>query len=316
VVFLGAQDGYVYALDALQGGNAPLPWPPSLVSGGKVVQAAPAGVFQAFTGDYDYLLVGTREDGVDNVFAAIDPLPPGNVLATFDNGGAGSGIGIISGMATVEYASPPRVYFTSRARVGGSANTLWCLQLTGTPIVFTSCPGWTSPTLGDIDASPVLRGGRIYVGSSAGGGTVYSVDAASGAADRSYVHGDGQVKGFVFPDRNSNDIYFATDNFVWGLTDDGAATMGLKFGGGVSLGTGVKPSAALFVPGSHFVYAGGSDGSLYVIDLAGAPDVTAIPLGDGKSVVGAPSLDRGYVPNLVHVGTEAGIFYAVEVPLP
>jgi hypothetical protein len=281
-----------------------------------VVQAAPAGIFTDFGGDYDYLLVGTREDGADNVFAAIDPAPPGNVLATFANGGAGSGIGIISGMAAVDYASPPRVYFTSRARAGGSAATLWCLQLTGPPpAVFASCPGWTSPSLGDIDASPVIRGGRVYVGSSAGGGTVYSVDAATGAADRSYVHADGQVKGFVFPDRNSNDIYFATDNFVWGLTDDGAATMGLKFGGGVSLGTGVKPSAALLVPGSHYVYVGGSDGSLYVIDLWGAPDVTPIPLGDGKSVVGAPSLDRGYVPNLVIVGTEAGVFYAVEVPL-
>jgi hypothetical protein len=30
-------------------------------------------------------------------------------------------------------------------------------------------------------------------------------------------------------------------------------------------------------------------------------------------VVGAPSLDRAY--SLIHVGTEAGVFYAVSVPL-
>jgi hypothetical protein len=58
------------------------------------------------------------------------------------------------------------------------------------------------------------------VGSSTGSGTgtVYSIDAATGnpALDRTFVHNDGQVKGFVFPDRGSDDAYFATDNLVWG----------------------------------------------------------------------------------------------------
>jgi uncharacterized repeat protein (TIGR01451 family) len=313
VVFLGAQDGYVYALDGLKGGNAPLPWSPRLVSGGKVVQAAPAGIFQAFLGGYDYLLVGTRDGSADNEFAALDPFT-GALLASFTNGGGANGIGIVSGMAAVDYASPPRVYFTSRARTGGSANTLWCLQLTATPAVFTSCSGWTHAALGDVDSSPVVRGGRVYVGSSNGGGTVYSVDAATGAADRSYVHNDGQVKGFVFPDRGSDALYFATDNYVWGVFDDGSTSMSLDFS--VGLDVGARPSAALFVPGSHYVYVGGSDGKLYEIDLAGAPAVKSVPLGDGLSVVGAPSLDRGFEPNLVHVGTEAGVFYAVSVPLP
>jgi len=122
------------------------------------------------------------------------------------------------------------------------------------------------------------------------------------------------VKGFVFPDRNSDDVYFATDNFVWGVSD--GATMLDNLGGGVSLGAGVHPSPVLFVPGSHYVYVGGSDGQLYEIDVAGAPVVKPVALGDGLSVVGAPSLDRGFSPNLVHVGTEAGVFYAVQVPLP
>jgi hypothetical protein len=46
------------------------------------------------------------------------------------------------------------------------------------------------------------------------------------------------------------------------------------------------------------------------------PTVKSVVLGDGTSVVGAPSLDRGLLPNLVHVGTEAGVFYAVAAPLP
>jgi hypothetical protein len=72
----------------------------------------------------------------------------------------------------------------------------------------------------------------------------------------------------------------------------------------------------LFVPASHYLYVGGSDGSLYEIDVAvaGAPTVKSVVLGDGSAVVGAPSLDRDN--SLVHVGTEAGVFYAVSVPLP
>jgi uncharacterized repeat protein (TIGR01451 family) len=320
VLFLGSQDGYVYALDSVRGGNAAGPWGPSLVSGGKVLQAAPAGLFTGYGGAYDYLLVGTRDSAADNVFAALDA-GTGTVLASFNNGGgAGNGIGIISGMATVAYGSPSRVYFTSHAKAGGSPGTLWCLQLTATPSVFTGC-GWLGRAdLGDIDSSPVLRRTRIYVGGAVSGGTIFSIDAASGnpVFDRTFVHGDGQVKGFVFPDRDSDAVYFATDTRVWALSDTPTGFVESFPAGGLSLGVGVRPSAVLLVPGSHYLYVGGDDGRLYEIDVQvpASPVVRSIPLGDGTSVVGAPSLDRGYVPNLVHVGTEAGIFYAVEVPLP
>ncbi len=313
VVFLGAQDGYVYSLDGALGGSPALPpWPAHSV--GAVVQAAPAGIFTAFGGAYDYLLVGTRDTAADNALVALDPAT-GGLLGSFNNGGGSAGIGIINGTASVDYATG-HVYFTSHAKAGGSATTLWCLQLVATPTVFTGC-GWPTPrALGDIDSSPVLRGGRIYVGSSAGGGTVYSIDAASGdpALDRTFGHGDGQVKGFVFPDRNSDDVYFATDNRVWLVSDAAGGMTENSVVGGVSLGPGVRPSTALFVPGDHYVYVGGSDGRLYEINVAGAPIVKSVQLGDGLSVVGAPSLDRGY--DLVHVGTEAGVFYAVSFPLP
>jgi hypothetical protein len=316
VVFLGAQDGRVYAVDGTTGAAAaPTPWL-NPVSIGGVVQAAPAGVFTAFGGAFEYLLVGTRDAGADNRFVAIDPAN-GNALAAFDNGSppASEGIGIISGAATVDYATS-RVYFASHANATGSANTLWCLQLDASPNpVFTLV--WAR-ALGDIESSPVLNGGRVYVGSAAaGGGTLYSIDAASGSQllDRTFPHGDGQVKGFVFPDRASptGDVYFATDNLVWGVSDT-AGTLSNKFASGISLGLGVTPSAALYMPGGGFVYVGGSDGKLYQIDVSGAaPVLKSEALGDGSALVGAPSLDRGY--NLVHVGTAAGIFYAIQVPL-
>jgi hypothetical protein len=213
-------------------------------------------------------------------------------------------------MASVDYATR-RVYFASH-EWGAGTNTLWCLELRDSAPFFEL--KWAR-ALGDIDSSPVLRRGRVYVGNN---GTVFSIDALAGdnpLLDRTFVHGDGQVKGFVFPDRSSDDIYFATENYVWAVADL-AGGMSNKFGGGISLGPGVKPSPALFVPGSHYVYVGGSDGWLHEIDVSATPGQKALPLGNGLSTVGAPSLDRGYTPALLHVGTEGGVFHAVEMPFP
>jgi hypothetical protein len=298
----------VYAVDSVQGGAGSLPWSSSAVLG-PMVQAAPAGIFGDFGSSLDYLLVGTRNSTTPNSFVALNPYT-GAFVDSYNNGGAGPGeIGIVNGMAAVEYGPPARVYFTSNERTpGGSANTLWCFELGGMVPVFTEC--WPPRQLGDIDSSPVLRNGRIYVGNAT---TVYSLDALTGLDDRTFVHNDGQVKGFVFPDRASNDIYFATDGFVWGVTDTGAATMTNKFGSAISLFGGAKPSAVLFTPGSHYLYVGGSDGNLYQFDVLGGP-VETVTLGNGQAVVGAPSLDRVF--SLIHVGTEAGIFHAVQIPLP
>jgi outer membrane protein assembly factor BamB len=103
VVYLGAQDGNVYAVNGAAGGAAAFPWGPTSIAG--MVQAAPAGIFSAFGGGYNYLLVGTRDDGADNKLVALNPDTPGNVVGTFDNGGSPDGIGIITGMATVDYAA-------------------------------------------------------------------------------------------------------------------------------------------------------------------------------------------------------------------
>jgi hypothetical protein len=161
-------------------------------------------------------------------------------------------------------------------------------------------------------------GDRVVVGSPLGGGTLYSLNRSNGLLvnDRTFTHGDGQVKDFVFPDWRNDDLYFATDNFVWSLHDDGISITNNFPPTGITLAGGVGPSpAVLFVPGSHYLYVGGDDGKLYEVDVLGAtPAIKSVTLGDGLATVGAPSLDRGH--DLIHVGTEAGVFYAVEVPLP
>jgi hypothetical protein len=313
VAFLGAQDGAIYAVDAAVGGAAAPPWPSPAVLG-PVVQAAPAGIFTAFGGAFNYVLGGTRDATGNNAFVALDPAD-GSEKARYQPVTDPGRMGIVSGTASVDYATS-RVYFASRQRSVGSARSLWCLQLGSSP-VFTLA--WFRDDLGDIDSSPVLRGGRVYVGSSASGGTVYSIDAAAGNVDalnRRFTHGDGQVKGFVFPDRISptGDLVFATTNRLWVVQDDGS-TLTPKYAGGIPLGAGVAPSPVLYLAASGRAYAGGSDGRLYEVDVTGpVPVVKSVVLGDGAAVVGAPSYDLAS--GLVHVGTAAGIFYAVAVPLP
>jgi uncharacterized repeat protein (TIGR01451 family) len=310
VVFLGSQDGRVYALDGTRGGAAASPWAPGPANLASTIQAAPAGIFSAFGGGLNnYLLVGTRDASADNRLVALDPTD-GSVDGSFDNGGGATGIGIVNGMASVDYGTA-RAYFASHARTTG-APTLWCVQLPPSPVLAACAGGWTPRALEDIDGSPVFRGGRIYVGSAAGGGTVHSVDPTGLTPDRALVHADGQVKGFVFPDRLTDAIYFATDNKVWSVSDTASGMVENFPPGGLTLLDGPRPSAVLFVPGSHYLYVGGSNGRLYEIDLTNL-NQTWVQLGDGKAVVGAPSLD--WENSLVHVGTEAGVFYAVSVPL-
>jgi hypothetical protein len=218
-------------------------------------------------------------------------------------------------MASVDYAAS-RVYFTSRARVGGSANTLWCLELGPTPTVFSLA--WARDDLGDIDSAPVLRGGRVLVGTTKVGGTLYSIDAATGssALDRTFAHGDGPVRGFVFPDRSSptGDLYFATNTRVWGVTEIGS-TLANKYAAGIQLPSGAVPSTVLFHPGSHYLYVGDSLGRLQQIDtLTGAVSDSPVQLVASPATIGAPSLDQEH--SLVHVGSEPGSFFAVQVPLP
>jgi uncharacterized repeat protein (TIGR01451 family) len=314
-VYLGAQDGQVYALNA-QTGNAKASW--SFPQVGNTLEAAPAGVFLVFGGGQDDLLVGTRDLGADNVFCALRP-GDGSWAAGTMSGSCYGGIapptppgrlGIVSGMAAVDYGSPSFVYFATRKRDAqvGNDTTLWRLRLGSAPVLQYDA----SLPLGEIDSSPILANDalgarRVYVGSSTG--TLYSLRPDLSAVDRSLSIGDGQVKGFVFPDRfNPGKAYFAADNKVWGVSDDGTS-LSTAFGTGII--PGVRPSSPVLLA-NGYLYVGGTDGRLYKIDPSGLL-LASVRLGDGKAVVGAPSFDAEN--DLVHVGTEAGVFYAVDPSL-
>jgi outer membrane protein assembly factor BamB len=308
LVLLGVQDGTTRAVDAVTGLEK---WQHVLA---PVVQATAAGMFKDFGGAFDYVLIGTRDGAGDNAFFALDP-KTGIPVNSFNNGGGVNGIGIISGGASVDYPGK-RVYFASRKKVPGSNGTLWCLTLTGAGLGGL-CPGAWPVDVGDIDGSPVLRNGVIYVGNNVG--LVHAVKADGTLAWAGpFNTGDGPVKGFLFPDRNGSALYFATTKNVWGIVDAGASAS-LAWSTQLAPGaTPPLPSIVVWNPGSTLIHVGGSDGNLYQIDFSITPlpptAITSATLGDGLAVVGAPTLDR--LTGIVYVGSDEGVIYAVQTPLP
>lgn len=297
--FISTQDGRVHSVDTRTGA---VNWSRTL-SPASVI-GAPAGVFTAFGGEHDAVLAGTSAAN-DNLLHALDPAT-GAPVASWGFP-ANPGIGPILGMPVVDYSRSPqnRVYFASQQ--GSATETLWCLELgPAGPVSFAL--KWKL-NLGNISGGPVQRGDRVYVGTDAG--EVLSLDAATGGGARTINLGDGPVRGFVFPDRASGDVYVSTSNKVWRLTDTGAGwTNQWPSGAPVP-----SPSPPLLRPGATHVYVGGSDGKLYQVAIPGGT-VTSLALDFDPPgfVVGAPSYDSTY--GLVHVGSVRGVFYAVEVPIP
>jgi outer membrane protein assembly factor BamB len=300
--YIATQDGRVHAIDTDLG--TPL-WTTQLAP--NDTRGAPAGIFTAFGGAWDYVFVGTSEVD-DNVFYALDPFT-GAVVDTFN---AGGGIGAILGMPAVDYANR-RVYFTSQK--GSDSGTVWCLDL-GPPGPGALTLRWKSDVPASISGSPVLIRGRVYavdVGSNA-----WSIEAVDNLDERSFSLGDGDGKGFLFPDWRNFDLYLTTQTKVHGLIDDTSGGGWSRKWPEISLSPGA-PSAVLFWAGTDSVYVGvddhpatGDAGGVLHIDTTTGTIVNGLQLDSAPQVIGSPSLDIGY--DLLHVGSEAGILYAVEVP--
>ena len=298
--FLGSQDGRAYAVDVV---NGSLKWDEPLAS---MLQAAPAGHFQYYNpAAFDLVLVGTRNGSGANSFRALEA-HTGNPRWAFVNSagqsGDGAAIGIISGSAAIDYVNN-RAYFASRVHPTGSARTLWCVVFNGTTVSRL----WSVP-LGDIDGSPILMNGRVYVGTNSG--VVHARDAATGAAHWSYPLGDGPIKGFPFP-RGTNQLFLSTNTKVWSLRDNVTSA---SVSPGWPVTTIPSPSIPLYVPGTTHVLVGSGDGKLYQMNVVTPLPAKSVVLGDGSAAVGVPTMDL--LRMLLYVGSDAGVVYAVTFPLP
>ena len=304
IVFVTSQDGGVSALGASQGDPDPNNSPPDALWNsplGATAQAAAAAWLQAFGGDANWVFPSTRAASNNSVFAL--DASSGSIVGPA--GAFGSLImGPINGGVAVDYANK-RVYFTSR--VGGDGKSVRCL-----PLVTTAgsegfgAPCWEATGLGDIDYGPILRNGKVFVARNTG--AVSALDANTGLPDWTFS-GIGLPNGFPFLDRTNEDLYITAGGRVRALTH-------LSPTARWTVASIPNPSQPLFstIGGIGYVFVGSSDGNLYQIDALTGTVINSVLLGGGGSVIGAPSLD---VPNsLIYVGSDAGVIYAVRVPLP
>jgi outer membrane protein assembly factor BamB len=298
VAFIGSQDGYVYAVNAGTGAQL---WGTSI---GTIVQGSPALAFREFGAgltNVDLVLAGTRNSAPPNGMYALNT--QGGTAAWSYTGGGTYTIGIIGGSAVID-AAANRVYFASRA-ASASANqnhTLWCLSFDDTTVTRV----WSVP-LGDIDGTPLLANGTLYVGTNSG--TLYAVDPATGTTLATLATGDGPLKGHPAADANGR-VYFSTTNKVWSVADSLSAPRTLSAAWSVS-SAGV-PSAAVLA--NNALWFGSSNGRLYKLSQLTdpAPAIAYVQLGTGLAAAGAIGYDT--LNDLAYVGAADGAIYAVSIP--
>jgi hypothetical protein len=252
------------------------------------------------------LLVGTNNSGSSS-FYAINPKDGTN------QGGPITGLpGDVMGMAVVEY--PARAFFLTSAP--DPSPNLYGLNLgpPGTPVLSgATMPGGNPRSIGEGSTiAPVMRNSRLYFADV--DGDVQGYNILNGAIHAFCPTGDGQVKGFLWPDRRNNNLYFSSDTKVQGFRDDGT-TFGQLSWSPITSSTHLSissPSAVLQKPGTDYLYVGNDQGQLVQIDLSsGTPVITPLQLEQGGQI-GAPSLDGQF--DLLVVGSVTGTIYAVRIP--
>jgi outer membrane protein assembly factor BamB len=174
---------------------------------------------------------------------------------------------------------------------------------------FVRCPVWSTPVDGTGATSPVLSSDEstVYVGTTAG--TVYALDAATGAVRWTAAVGAGVV---ASPALAEGKLYVPTtdgDLVVLDAAGCGAATCSPQWQGTTAGPIRVQPAVA---GGVVFTGSADADGTVTAFDAAGCGTAAATcpSLWDadtGSPVTGAPAVAAGRL----YVGTQDGFLYAM-----
>jgi len=270
-----------------------------------MVQAAPAGIFSAFAARSTTCWWDADGSG-PNAFRRAQPIH-GRLVDSYNNGGAGPGrSGSSMGWRRWITARRSLPASTSRATNGRrwQHDTLWCFEL-------KTSPTRSSTSCGDA-RSATSTAARCC---AADASTWQRARRRDGLLDRrahgrrrpDFPHGNGRSR--ASSSRSFFPRHLLRDERLRVGCDGRRRRMVNKFGS-LSAWRGVKPRRAVH-PSTITSTWGAATEACISSTCSAAAGIRH--LGNGKSAVGAPSLDRDF--NLVHVGSEAGIFYAVAVPL-
>lgn len=166
---------------------------------------------------------------------------------------------------------------------------------TGSTTTFFPCPQWATPVDGTYAQSPVIDSAEetVYTGTDAG--TVYALDAASGAIMWSAPAGAGVTESPALAD-GTLFVPTADGDLVAFDAATGAMMWSAPTGGEIS----VQPAVA-----GGVVYTGSTDGSLHGFPAAGCGAATCTPLwsaATGSPITGDPAVTGGRL----YVGTQDG----------
>jgi hypothetical protein len=265
------------------------------------------------------LLVGTRDASAGNAFRAFN-WASGASAWTFNNGGGSNGIGIVSAPAYVDWTwngqpGEKRAFFASRARSGGSPNTVWAVHFNATSAHLE----WATGLPGDIDGAPTAGpNGAVIVGTNAGEVWAFDPTGASPNPVELWHRGGfgGAIKEFVSYDRPRNRLLFTAGDTVWSIPADGSTGNDWS----VSL-PGRGPSRPLAVFGTPYVLVGAcatsscSDGQVLQFNSSEATPWSTTTVAGNLAGSGSPGGVTVVLttPKMAFVGSGSGRVYAVQL---
>ena len=333
VAYVAAQDNYVYAIDTTTGAILWLSNPngstTNLFQGGAAVQLK-AFSGAAYTLANDLVVVGTRNGGTTNANSIIGlDGNSGTVVWTYTGTAVPntSALDITSSTPTIDYVNNS-IWLTSHANGGAGQPNLWRINPLNGAVLFSGNFNGididSSPTLtpnADVlfvgtngrTAAPVVDG-RLYAINPKASSVVPVVSpAVQGAVVAFYDDGnDGSVEGFPFVTNAvpPYTVVYTTNTQVHAVSFDPTTNTFTKLWTKTIFAAPFPTcnaavcslSAPVVATSVNMVYAGGSDGFLYELNLStGVVVKKQVVDTNYPAVVGDPALD---VPNQrVYVST-------------